>query len=166
MSLAFAASQPSVCIAEDRGLGPEAARIRAIYGGAPDRAPSIVLDKSRREALQQLIEAERDAAHSNWDGYGAIAASPHAVRNARLLLSVLPSAIPRPDIAIDPDGEVNFDWSSDRADYTFTMSIGANSISYAGLYGRNRTHGVEEFTNSVPGVVLENLSRLFRESRR
>ncbi|HDH53274.1 MAG TPA: hypothetical protein ENH24_02190 [Nitrospirae bacterium] len=38
---------------------------------------------------------------------------------------------------------------------------GNNEIIYAGLYGTNKTHGIEYFGNSLPSAIISNLKRLY-----
>ncbi len=108
-----------------------------------------------------LAEAYQEALEDNWDGYGALAASTEAYQSALLFLDLLPSSAPNPEVAIDPDGDVSFDWHlGPRAN--FSVSISATGwLSYAGLYGRNSNYGTESITDGLPRAVLDNLGRLF-----
>jgi hypothetical protein len=38
---------------------------------------------------------------------------------------------------------------------------GKNSIAYAGLFGINKTHGTEYFSESLPTIILIGLNRLY-----
>ncbi|HET7231056.1 MAG TPA: hypothetical protein VFJ16_13680 [Longimicrobium sp.] len=164
--MTIADATPYVSVSDDHGLSSEAARLRARFQAGQTRSASIVLDDRYRTIVQQLDAAVAEASSPDWNGYGAEAADPRAVNVARRILRGIPSIFPVPEIAIDPDGEVNLEWLTELPDVAFTMSIGPREISYAGLYGKSRTHGVEEFSSSVPRIILANLSRLVREVAR
>ena len=108
-----------------------------------------------------LAEAYQEALEDNWDGYGALAASTETYRSAVLFLDLLPSSAPDPEVAIDPDGDVSFDWHlGPRANFSVSISA-AGQLSYAGLYGQNSNYGSESITDGLPRAVLDNLRRLF-----
>lgn len=108
-----------------------------------------------------LAEAYQDALANNWDGYGALAAGIGAYESASLFLDLLPSSAPDPEIAIDPDGDVSFDWHyGPRAN--FSVSVNATGqLSYAGLYGWNSNYGTDSISDGLPRAILDNLRRLF-----
>lgn len=164
--MTVADATPYVSISDDHGLSREAARLREHYQGWQTGSASIALDDRYRTITQQLNAAVAEARDDDWNGYGAIAVNPRAVHLARRILRSIPSIFPPPEIAIDADGEVNLEWLTERPDVAFTMSIGPRAISYAGLYGKSRTHGVEEVSASIPRTILANLSRLAREVAR
>jgi hypothetical protein len=80
---------------------------------------------------------------------------------ARQFLSVIPEAWPSPEIAADPDGEVSFEWAR-SPNWVFTVSVaGDGRLSYAGMFGPNRVHGVETFAGTLPEAIVAGLARLF-----
>ena len=67
---------------------------------------------------------------------------------------------PAPEVAIDPDGEVSFEWYHGPR-RVFSISIGSSDeLTYAGIYGSSKARGVETFNFEIPRVVLDNLRRL------
>lgn len=115
------------------------------------------------EALQSLKEVFQECSEEGWDGYDALPISEEAYLETRRLLESLPltSFIPMPEIIPEPTGEIGLEWSK-GPDMVFVISVrGKNEIVYAGLFGRNKTHGIEYFSESLPPVIIENLKRLY-----
>ena len=80
---------------------------------------------------------------------------------AKAFLEALPVTWPSPEISADPDGEITFEWSR-GPHMVFAVSIGSgNLVSYAGLFGQNKTSGMETLVDQLPKVVSHNLARLF-----
>src|SRR5574341_303592 len=114
---------------------------------------------SRR--LWALDDAWQAAARPDWDGYGAVPVSAAVVWAAERLLSAIPEAWPSPEIAADPDGEISFEWAR-GPHWVFTVSVAASGqLSYAGLFGSSRVHGVETFAGTLPEAIVVGLARLF-----
>ena len=70
----------------------------------------------------RLHQAAEEASSANWDGYGAEAANTAALEFAQLLIPLLPRSYDPPDIDIEPDGEVSFEWQT-ASRTTFSFSI-------------------------------------------
>ena len=69
--------------------------------------------------------------------------------------------IPAPEIGVEPDGEVVFEWYGGKRK-VFSISMGSrNELTYAGLYGISKTFGVEQFYGNIPDTLLDNVSRVF-----
>lgn len=106
-----------------------------------------------------LAELEEEASVADWDSKGGAALHPWSVAAGRRFLTLMPVTFPAPHIAADPDGEVSFEWRSDKG-WVFSLSFGADqSITYAGLFGPGRVRGVEYFTDEIPAPILEGLRR-------
>src|SRR6516225_6591189 len=71
---------------------------------------SVSLGHSRETWRNQLIEAWQQATTPGWDGYGADAVQSNALITAYAFIDAFPSNLPTPEVAIDPDGEISFDW--------------------------------------------------------
>ena len=123
-----------------------------------DCSRSVTLDdQSMMHALREAIE---ECSADNWDGYGAKAISLDSYRNARLFAMTLPTTVPLPEVSVDPDGEVSFEWFREPK-MVFSLSIGAhNEINYAGLFGHNKVNGKEHFYDEIPKAIFDNLDRL------
>lgn len=63
-------------------------------------------------------------------------------------------------MAVHPDGEIEFEWYRGPR-WLLTVSVGkTGALSYAGLFGRNKVHGVEQFSEGLPDAIVQNLGRL------
>jgi hypothetical protein len=99
----------------------------------------------RTKALELLEQLLKECSDDNWDGYGAKAINLDSYCEAWRLLVTLPTTIPLPEITIEPDGEIAFEWDKGTR-RTFSISIGSmNKITYAGIFGSNKAHGTEYF---------------------
>ena len=138
------------------GQSVDAAKIHQALDIAAEPGPSVLLG-SRFQALWEAVE---EASEEDWDGYGAMAANPEAYQRAYIFLKALPKTIPDPEITIDPDGEISFDWYHTPR-MTFSVSVGPSGrLSYAGLYGKRTNYGTEFITEGLPKPILDNLGRL------
>ena len=79
---------------------------------------------------------------------------------ARKLLDTIPTGFPVPEIGLDPDGEVAFDWI--RADRTMvSVSIGPQSDpSYAAGLADGTAYGFVRWTDRFPVALTDLLRRL------
>lgn len=112
-----------------------------------------------QSALAELEEVASEAGSHDWDGHGAIPISARAVEHAIRLLAALPTNIPAPEIAADPDGEISLDWYR-SPDWVVSISVGATGeLSYAARFGRGRVRGIEEGMNELPAPVLGQIER-------
>src|ERR1700692_4666525 len=108
-----------------------------------------------KAAVLQEIHAVA-AAHSSpgWNGEGAEAVSPLATQLAKAFVGALPSDIPLPEIAAEPDGSISLDWFACR-DRVFSLSVGETErLAYAWLDGSDHGHGVATFErDAIPAAV-------------
>ncbi len=124
-------------------------------------ARTITFGERLSKMIEELQQVKEESSGNNWDGYGARAIDEQAYQNAILFILSLPSGIPKPEISVDPDGEISFEWYKDRRQL-FSVSIGSRKqLAYAGLYGLNKTWGVELFYDDMPNIILDNISRLY-----
>jgi len=114
---------------------------------------------SLRGARQQLPFDELSSIRSQENLDGSI------LRTAQLFLLALPSWTPPPEVAVDPDGEIAFDWFGSRGK-NFSVSIGIDGLlSFAGQFGpRVSMHGKDEFIDSVPHRILEAIAALCEQN--
>lgn len=125
-----------------------------------NRAPS--LSSGYRETVAQLAQIVADCAADDWDGDGGAALSPGSFASAKRFLEALPAGLQRPDVSLDPDGEVVFEWTS-GPQHMFSISFGAGGkLSYAGLFGPSKTHGVEYITYGLPRELVAKIRRASR----
>jgi hypothetical protein len=145
---------------DDRGRSVEAGKLKKELTIAASFQGSMSLGESKRASKIALITAYAPARHKNWDGEGAMAISPLTFIYALRFLEALPSNLPAPDISADTDGEILFEWNLDRR-LGLSVSVGQDGkLSYAGLFGTNKAHGVEDFGDYIPGPIEICLGRL------
>lgn len=122
---------------------------------------SITMGKSFLD-LQDELESILDEANTvNWDGYGSSALIYESYVEAQKFIDIYPmSTMILPEVSIDPDGEISFEWFNE-VDYCFSISFsGDDIITYAGLFGINKTNGSEYFGDEIPKIILENIYRV------
>ena len=113
-------------------------------------------------ALEELEKVYEECLETNWDGYGAMPISRETYSEARKLLRMMPSSLPRPDISAEPDGEITFEWYKEKYSVVVISVGGNNLITYAGLFGKsNKIHGTEYFADELPEIICHCIRRLF-----
>jgi hypothetical protein len=124
---------------------------------------SITMVKHYEETLKIVDKAIKEYSEEDWDGYGAQPVDAVACQNAIWFSRLLPMNIPVPEIYIDTDGEITFEWYL-APRKVFSVTARRNKeLAYAGLFGVNKTHGTESLYDEVPETILENISRVLAE---
>ncbi|MGK2926482.1 MAG: hypothetical protein ACSLE2_12775 [Lysobacterales bacterium] len=80
---------------------------------------------------------------------------------AKDFLYLLPDSIPLPTFAVDPDGEVSFDWIG-RDGWELTISFSPLGVlSYSAFFGELRNeHGQDNFQDEVPREILAKIEKV------
>ena len=126
-------------------------------------AQTLTFGEHLLRMIERLLQAESMYSEDNWDGFEAKGINIESRQNAFNFALSLPPQVPIPEIYVDPDGEVAFEWYEDKR-RVFSISFGSkNKISYAGTYGFNKTYGVEYFSDDTPEIILRNIKRLYSE---
>jgi len=125
-----------------------------------------ILHELRNNAILEnkyavLDGAYRDASVEDWDGHGAAPADPYSYHLAKEILSQLPDRIPTPEITVDPDGELSFEWYNSKKRLIILSVGGDDALNYVGVIGRNREKGVEYFDGEIPERILVLFKRIF-----
>lgn len=115
----------------------------------------------RERAFSELAMTIEAGKNDNWDQYGAVKIDRRTQYLAFRFLDALPTAIPAPEIGLDPDGEISFEWFVSENRH-FSVSLSPEGIlSYAGFFGTNSiAHGTEEFDDTVPQAIISAIRRL------
>ncbi|HWH82282.1 MAG TPA: hypothetical protein VNU71_08600 [Burkholderiaceae bacterium] len=88
---------------------------------------------------------------------------PGALAMAMEFAVTLPPDVRLPEMSIDPDGEVAFDWGSEHG--IVSVSVGATGrIVYAAELGGQPTSGTTQLSGEVPGPLRASLAA-FRTQR-
>jgi len=114
------------------------------------------------DAIKELYEIYIENSEDDWDGYGAAALSYDAYFEASKILMIIPTSLPMPEVAAEPDGGIGLEWYKEKG-YSFVISVnGKGIISYAGLFGSgNETYGSESFSGLLPKTIIDGLRRLY-----
>jgi hypothetical protein len=115
---------------------------------------------SRSEIIDELIEIYNECSEGDWDGYGALALEKDSIFGAVKFITLLPSSMPMPEISAEPSGVVGLEWHKDKNLVFVVTLINENILSYAGIFGLNKTHGIEYFGESIPHILIEHIRRL------
>jgi len=108
-----------------------------------DWLTSEILELSRESALNVAGPIDEDTQRA-------------AIRFATLL----PSSVPVPEIAADPDGEVSFDWIGNSYN-VFSVSVDRNGrLAYAGRFSEGRrVNGVEQLSAVCPPEIVLGIEK-------
>jgi len=89
--------------------------------------------------------------------------SPETISAATQLACLLPRFGPLPEVSVDPDGEISFDWIAPSGNM-FSVSVdGHGRLSYAGWFGeKSRVHGTEYLAESCPEEIRRGIWRATR----
>lgn len=122
---------------------------------------SIALYDYKARLLQSLYEFAKECSDDNWDDYDASAVSEATVANAEKFIRALPDSLEMPELSVDPDGSISFDWIPDST-RTFTLSVsGSNRLAYAWIDGLDRGHATARFENgAIPDRVLTEIKTI------
>ncbi len=149
----------------DRGLSLEAERLRQLRHES-DVVSWSLLNQRRVELLRSLHEAYADASHENWDGEGSAPADSLSFSYAQAFFFSLPHWAPNPEFTVDPDGEISAEWDY-GARAVFSVSVGRDgTLTYAGLFGARKKHGVELFTDDVPEAITQGIRQAMGQAER
>ena len=141
-------------------LSEEAGKLQRVSEEATDFRNSASIWLPLQKGVDRLFSAFTEANEENWDGYGAAAANPKAVVLALRLLSQLPTTIPMPDMAIDVDGDVAFEWNYGPRRIVSVRVGGDGTIYYAGLLGYSTFYGSEIPSEGIPDAVAGAIDRI------
>lgn len=146
--------------ATDRAVSAEARRLRKVPWLPYSASLSMSVEEPYLRAAASVIEAAQEANRPNWDGHGGLPVTQEALAQAFAFLDVLPSTLSEPEVAVDPDGEISFEWSFGPR-RALSASINASGrISFAALMGHSRLHGTDYLLDALPESLALALRQL------
>lgn len=155
MSVALAsASHLSFSPSSSTALSPTAESLsRALSEAFSSR--SSVMVRGPQDVRRDLLKAMTAAAD---DG---VFVTPDAYERASCVLSALPAKFPKPEIVVESDGEIAFDWDA-GARRLLSVSVGDSAmLGYAALVGPEPTHGKVAFAGAFPVALTFLLRRIY-----
>lgn len=113
-----------------------------------------------QETEQELFKLFEEHSDDNWDGYGAKHITRENLVAARNFWQMLPTTIERPELGVDPDGGVVFEWYR-RPRRVFSVTVEKdNRLTYAGLFDSSKASGTEYFDFALPEAIFLNIQRV------
>ena len=115
----------------------------------------------KEEIINKIRAFGIECSEADWDGYDAEPVSPDALERAEAFIRSLPESISMPEVSVEPDGDISFDWLPTTTK-TFSVSVGTSDrFSYAWFDGTDRGHGVARSSNGeVPARILQEIHRI------
>ncbi len=115
---------------------------------------------SRQPCFDELWEAWQPCKEANWDGEGADPIEHETYQNAYRLIEALPSGLPSPTIAAEPDGHLSFEWYK-HPRRLLSVSISPDGTLYwAALVGSEDPRGSCHFFDEFPKTLLYWIARV------
>jgi len=141
------------------GVSDEALQVaRRVSALAQGILQSATGQRRLGDPASELADLMERCTINDWDGQGASAIPASAFHEAWLILCLLPSSVPVPNVLPEPTGAIAFEWYRDR-DRVFILSVsGVKTIEYAALFGPgDENHGRANFEQSLPQRLLRDL---------
>jgi len=149
----------------DSAVSPEAKSLDLAASEVQSFAErSIAQFGPKLAAITKIWELVNECNTVGWDGADADPLFHLAGAFAEDFVRALPSNVPMPEFAPEPDGSISLDWIQSRH-RIFSLSIGTSRrLAYAWLDGTDRGHGVAHFDRGiVPLRVLEGIRMIVNQ---
>lgn len=144
---------------DNEALSDEAELVRELIRDIVKFSGSMAVGEPKRVAQEFLDAAYKTACVDNWDGAGSLKVDPSTYKYACQFILLLPHNVLLPDITVDTDGEILFEWDQGPRQ-VFSVSIGRDgTLTYAGLFGYTKDHGTKHFQEALPSVISDCLAR-------
>jgi hypothetical protein len=134
----------------------DVARTVVSYG---ESSESLFGDKNT--VLSQLWAMFDECSEQDWDACGAEPLSGVAAGAAAVFIRALPSGVPMPELAPEPNGSISLDWIQSRH-RMFSLSIASTDrLAYAWMDGTDKGHAVARFDGTkIPTRILEGIQSI------
>ncbi len=143
------------CPAFDRALGADAFSIGAALTEISARSTS--LSDTYPQWDEAIVKAVEDA---RLEGRAAL---PEAMSAGSALLGALPLGTPAPEVVVESDGQIGFDWDLDRR-RTLSLNVGRGGmLGYSALIGVESTYGRIQFDGSLDRRIADLLRAVLAE---
>lgn len=124
-----------------------------------ERSESLFGDKSA--VISQLWQLHDECSEPDWDGNDAMPLSEVAVATAIEFIKAIPTGMPLPEVAPEPEGAISLDWIASRT-RRLTVSVkNSTRLAYAWMDGTDRGHAVARFDGGeIPARILQDISSI------
>jgi hypothetical protein len=147
---------------QNRGVSNEACELeRQLAYLQWDFAQTMTIGRLYTETRRSIARASKWAMVDNWDGYGARPIDPESCLKAIQFSKLLPMDIPLPEVEVDTDGEIRFEWYRSPRQVLSVAVGGDGALAYAGLFGASKTHGTEYISDELPTTILDSIRRVY-----
>jgi len=119
-------------------------------------ASSSVNGGKARKELEELVD---ECSEKNWDGYESLPVNMLSAIRAERLLELLPDHINEPEVSLDGDGQVIFEWFT-RSRATSLLVKPEEQIIFSDIDGKKRIRGrvhFDSWLNSSLRHIIESL---------
>ena len=144
------------------GRGPDAYELCVALDAAYEHLLQPVNMTQWRDALTAMTELPYKYGQPGWDGEDAEPLSEESWTAAcRALSSLWYAKMRAPEVFLDADGEVAFEWSTPRKSVIFTFQQNG-MLSHTALYdGVQEQPGSVVFTDVIPASLLDKIARVY-----
>lgn len=122
-------------------------------------AEANILERSVRQSFDHYFEPKLSLLIPELEEL-TDASDFETIRAAVQFAYCLPRFAPLPEISVDPDGEISFDWLSPSGEM-FSVSVNKeNRLAYAGWFGeKSRIHGIEQLAENCPHEIMRGIQK-------
>jgi hypothetical protein len=150
----------AVSLSGSQALSDEASRPRPGFFQVVSRGRSLAREGISLDGLSDLARVAALASVHGWDGEGAVPVRESVIAKAALLLHLLPTGTPPPDIDAAPDGEITISWDYDKA-WVLALSIGPDGrVSFAGRFDLEAVRGRAYLFDEMPVTISTLIKRI------
>lgn len=130
--------------------------------GVSDEASQVglSLESWLKHYLKPRLDLLLPDIESLQEGETPVSIDPRTILAAKQFAYCLPRFGTLPEVSVDPDGEISFDWLG-PADKVFSVSVDKHGrLAFAGWFGeRSRVHGTEQLAEGCPQEILRGIAR-------
>lgn len=113
---------------------------------------------SKAAAIAEIWAIFNECREEDWDGYGGRATDRRSAERSIALVRALPTNVPVPQFAAEPDGSIALEWYVSNGVLLTLSASPAGALPYAWLDGNERGHAIADFEDGTfPSRVLREL---------
>lgn len=123
---------------------------------------------SKTRVVSELRSLAQSHSDIGWDGGEAFPVNRDTIAIAVAFVRALPEDCEMPEVGVDPDGAVSFDWIASRH-RMLSVSVGGDSdrLAYAWVDGTDRGNAVERFDrDAIPRRLMQAIVAMANKSDR